>query len=219
MADKYLKFQYTVTLDFTAGTSSPTVTGDSNVAFDYNETYMMYGTLYINTKPHVTVGARIYKAYVTLDNDSLSNLCSAINPNSAFKDGGHSMIYTPSDIKESLMSESSENTYNEYPTYNSYYGSYNFQVDLIVPNYITPQTSGTTVITWKIIYVFDDSESSMYDALLALYPNNVSVWDPTPPTTTKKIYIGNEQVDDIKIGDDSIDAAYLGDNLVYLVVD
>ena len=35
----------------------------------------------------------------------------------------------------------------------------------------------------------------------------------------KKIYIGNEQVDDIKIGDDSIDAAYLGDNLVYLIVD
>ena len=179
MADRYLKLQYTVTLDFTAGTSPPTVTGDPNIVFDSNETYMMYGARYIQTRPHVTVGARIFKSFVTLNNDFLSDLCSAINPSSAFKDGGHTMVYTPSDIRESLISESSENTYNEFPAYNAYYGSYSFDVSLIVPNYVTPQINGTTVITWEIIYVFDDSESSLYDALLALYPDNVTPYNPS----------------------------------------
>ena len=181
MADKYLKLQYTVTLDFTAGTSPPTVTGDSGITFDYLYTELVYGTRYLYSRPHVTVGALVYKLFVSINNDFISGISSGIFPIAMWSSVGyaHNPVFNPADIKESLLAESSENTYNEYPHYNATYGSYNSDESFHFSGYTTPQESGQTVITWQVIYKFTDEETDMYNALLALYPNNVSVWDPT----------------------------------------
>lgn len=217
MADKYLKLQYTVTLDFTAGTSPPTVTGDSGISFDLLYSEYMYGTRYLYSRPHISVGALIYKCFVSLNNDFISDISSGINPQGTFTDAGyaHSMVFDPQDIKETLSAESNENLYDEYPQYNAYYNSYNQSYDFNFTGYTTPQESGQTVITWQVIYKFTDEETDMYNALLALYPNNVSAWSPFPPEPVNKLYIGNSQVDKLYFGDDEIAKIYKGDELVY----
>lgn len=215
MADRYLQFVFTQTLNFTAGTSPPEVINDPNITFDYAYTELVYGTRYLYARPKITVGAKIFKAFASLSNDFLYDLCAKIVPSSAFSDGGHGMVFTPDDMHNALTSESSENVYDEYPAYNGYYNDYNVQFDFRFTSYTTPQTNGSTIITWKVIFVFSDSETDMYNALLALYPNNVSAWSPFPPEPVNKLYIGNSQVDKLYFGDDEIAKIYKGDELVY----
>lgn len=215
MAERYLKLQYNVTLDFTAGTSPPTVTGDSGITFDYLYTELMYGTRYLYSRPHVTVGALVYKFFVSINNDFISGISSGIFPSAMWSSVGyaHNPVFNPADIKESLLAESSENTYNEYPPYNATYGSYNSDESFHFSGYTTPQESGQTVITWQVIYKFTDEETDMYNALLALYPNNVSVWSPFPPSPSG-LYIGDYNIQSLYVGDTAVSKVYRGNTKI-----
>lgn len=209
---RYLNFKFNVTIDFTSGTSTPTLSGDSGVTFDILSAEVYYGTCYFYIRPHVTVGAEVYNIKLTLSNELLSDVSSAIRPSAEFKQGGHS-AFNNVDIHDTLTAESGVNTYDEYPVYNSYYGSYNFQVDINALNYTTPDFSGTTTLTVEIRYQFDDTEGSLYDALLALYPNNVKRW--SPGQTDSKIYIGNNNISKIYCGDTAVSAVYVGDTQLF----
>lgn len=209
---KYLNFKFNVAINFTSGTSTPSITGDSNVTFDTLSAEVYYGTCYFYIRPHVTVGAEVYNVKLTLNNELLSDVSSAIRPSAAFKDGGHS-AFNNVDIHDTLTAESGINTYDEYPTYNSYYGSYNFQVDINALNYSTPDFSGTTTLTVEIRYQFDENEESLYNAMLALYPNNIKRW--TPGQSDSLIYIGDTNISKIYCGNDSVSAVYVGDNKLF----
>jgi hypothetical protein len=209
---KYLNFKFNVDIDFASGTTTPSVVGDSNVVFDTLSAEVYYGTCYMYIRPHVTVGAEVYNIKLTLNNELLSDVSSAIVPSAAFSDGGHA-AFSNTDIHDSLTAESIVNTYDEYPSYNSYYGSYNFQVNMNASGYITPDFSGTTTLTVEIRYQFDENEESLYNALLALYPNNVKRW--APGQTDSKIYKGDINVNKIYCGNVAVSAVYVGDTQLF----
>lgn len=209
---KYLNFKFNVEIGFTSGTSLPTVTGDSGVIFDYLYAEVMYGTCYFYIRPHVTVGAEVYNIKLTLNNNLLSDVSSAIRPYASFKNGGHA-AFNNVDIHDTLTAESDVNTYDEYPTYNSYYGSYNFQVDINALNYTTPDFSGTTTLTVEIRYQFDENEESLYNAMLALYPDNIKRW--APGQSDSLIYIGDTNISKIYCGNTAVSAVYVGDNKLF----
>lgn len=208
---KYLNFKFNVAINFTSGTRTPALTGDSNVTFD-TLSADVYSGYYIYIRPHVTVGAEVYNIKLTLNNELLSDVSSAIVPAAIFKDGGHP-AFNNVDMHDTLTAESDVNTYDEYPTYNSYYGSYNFKVDISALNYTTPDFSGTTTLTVEIRYQFDENEESLYNAMLALYPNNIKRW--TPGQSDSLIYIGDTNISKIYCGNDSVSAVYVGDNKLF----
>ena len=209
---KYLNFKFNVDINFTSGTSLPALTGDSNVLFDILSPEINYGTCYFYIRPHVTVGAEIYNIKLTLNNELLSDVSSTIKPSAYFTNAGHA-AFPDTDIHDTLTAESIINTFNEYPTFNSYYNSYNFEISTIAQNYITPDFNGTTTLTVEIRYQFDDNEESLYDAMLALYPNNIKRW--TPGQSDSLIYIGDTNISKIYCGNDSVSAVYVGDNKLF----
>lgn len=209
---KYLNFKFDVTIGFASGTSTPVLTGDSNVVFDTLSAEVYYGTCYFYIRPHVTVGAEIYNVKLTLNNGLLSDVSSAIKPGASFKDGGHA-AFVNVDMHDTLMAESIVNTFDEYPTFNGYYNSYNFQVDINALNYTTPDFSGTTTLTVEIRYQFDDNEDSLYNAMLTLYPNNIKRW--TPGQTGSKLYVGDNNITKMYIGDTNVSGVYFRDELIF----
>ena len=208
---KYLNFKFNVAINFTSGTSTPSIAGDSNVIFDILSAEVYYGC-YIYIRPRVTVGAEVYNIKLTLNNELLSDVSSAIMPAAVFKDGGHG-AFNNVDMHDTLTAESVINTYDEYPGYNSYYGSYNFQVDISALNYTTPDFSGTTTLTVEIRYQFDENEESLYNAMLALYPDNIKRW--TPGQSDSLIYIGDTNISKIYCGNTAVSAVYVGDNKLF----
>lgn len=209
---KYLNFKFNVEVGFTSGTSTPVLTGDSNVVFDTLSAEVYYGTCYFYIRPHVTVGAEIYNVKLTLNNGLLSDVSSAIKPRAYFTVPGHDG-FDNVDIHDTLTAESIVNTFNEYPTYNSYQNSYNFDIQINAQNYTTPDFSGTTTLTVEIRYQFDENEESLYNAMLALYPNNIKRW--TPGQSDSLIYIGDTNISKIYCGNDSVSAVYVGDNKLF----
>ena len=209
---KYLNFKFNVTIGFTSGTSTPVLTGDSNVVFDTLSAEVYYGTCYFYIRPHVTVGAEIYNVKLTLNNGLLSDVSSAIKPSAYFTVPGHDG-FDNVDIHDTLTAESIVNTFNEYPTYNSYHNSYNFDIQINAQNYTTPAFSGTTTLTVEIRYQFDANEESLYNAMLALYPNNIKSW--TPGQTGSKLYIGDGNITKMYVGNDTVDAVYFRDELIF----
>lgn len=209
---KYLNFKFNVEVGFTSGTSTPVLIGDSNVVFDTLSAEVYYGTCYFYIRPHVTVGAEIYNVKLTLNNGLLSDVSSAIKPRAYFAVPGHDG-FDNVDIHDTLTAESIVNTFNEYPTYNSYHNSYNFDIQINAQNYTTPDFSGTTTLTVEIRYQFDENEESLYNAMLALYPNNIKRW--TPGQSDSLIYIGDTNISKIYCGNDSVSAVYVGDNKLF----
>lgn len=209
---KYLNFKFNVAIGFTSGTGTPAFTGDSGVVFDILSPEVYYGNCYFYIRPHVTVGAEIYNVKLTLNNGLLSDVSSAIVPSASFKNGGHA-AFVNVDIHDTLTAESIVNTFDEYPTFNAYYNSYNFQVDITALNYTIPDFSGTTTLTVEIRYQFDDNEESLYNAMLALYPNNIKRW--TPGETGSKLYIGDNNITKMYVGNNIVDAAYFRDELIF----
>lgn len=209
---KYLNFKFNVTIDFTSGTSTPVLTGDSNVVFDILSSEVYYGTCYFYIRPHVNVGAEIYNVKLTLNNGLLSDVSSAIKPSAYFTVPGHDG-FANADMHDTLTAESIVNTFSEYPTYNSYYNSYNFEIQINAQNYTTPGSGGTTTLTAEIRYQFDENEESLYNAMLALYPNNIKRW--APGQTGSKLYIGDSNITKMYVGDTDVSRVYFRDELIF----
>ena len=175
---RYLKLEIAARLDFTAGTFYPTCVRDPGLLFDYFDAQYQYRVLDIECRPKVTQRLKIFKYIVKLNNTFLSDLSTKIEPAASWTDGGHIASFTPSDIHDSLYTESSENTYNEYPTYNATYSDYNVQLGFVIRGYAAPTENGSTIATIQIIFVAEENETAEYNALLNAYPDNVSPWYP-----------------------------------------
>lgn len=228
MADKWLKFTFQIYVGITSGTKYMTLSSDLPMsAFPNNNLLyqLNYGTGDILANVRMPGKLRLYQFITKFNNHDLLDVMNPNGTNQVITDTDPDNInnvpVNPSD--EELIYTSDLGTENTYigQVYESAVGHrvYVSHNELFMGSQKIAEVSTQTTITCENIYLFHDDEMDLYNALLALYPNNVSDYDPTPPEPVHDLYVGDEQVSVFYHGDERIDKVYLGDKVVLLNLD
>lgn len=222
MADKWLKLSYDIYATFNSGEYYPTAVG-SSLSSDkflrqplYQNNYGWGGIAWALRLP---AKMRIYQLQVTFNDSIFFEMMTAGRTNyvAAYStpDSVPQINIDPTSSETSYESElGTENTYTRLQS-----GTYCSEGDFEMQSQKAATSSGTASFTYNIIFQFHDNETSEYEALLAAYPNNVTVYNPFPPEPVHDLYVGDEQVSVLYHGDERIDKVYLGDKVVLLNLD
>ena len=220
MADKWLKLSYDIYATFESGDYYPTL-GSSLSAdkfINYPYYYMMYGIGSMSGSLLLPDKLRMYQQQVIFHDRILLDVMTPGKRNrniiESVPDSIANINFDPSSSDLEYRSElGTENSYS--PQHAS---GYYHHIEIEMQNQKASEVSGTATITFNVIFNFHDNEMSDYNALLAAYPDNVTVYNPFPPDPVHDLYVGDNQVDVLFHGDERIDKAYLGDKIVLLNV-
>lgn len=215
MADRYLKFAYNFYVEYTAGNWRGNVTSDlPQSAFISYPPYYSYSYGWYGFSADILVPAklRMYQQFVTFHDRIMLDIMNPANHNYAYPDT------TPTDLADVVIDPSGTDTtfYSGLGDENSYvyqhaYG-YITHAEIEMRNPATPAVSGTSTITFNDIFVFHEDETTEYNALLASYPNNVTMWSPYP--ARDRLYIGDDPVDKLYIGNNQISKIYFRNEVI-----
>lgn len=183
---RFLKLTYSFTIQYTAGSWNWTATSDFN-GYDYAPGTYVDWRGSIDYRVAMPLDVMPYQAWVEFNNAGLDNVFSYIYPQLSLG-GSHTgtnspFVWTPDNMQGVQYAISNMNEQAIRPARESIYDDYTVTVTFATPG-ASPSTDGETTITINEIFAFTSAEQSTYDALLALYPNNV----------TPYVYPGNGSV-------------------------
>lgn len=216
MADRYLKFAYDYALAYTAGNWLPAITTTLPTDAFVNSPYYVnqYGWYGFSASVLLPAKMRLYQQQVTFHDRGMLDMMNAsyrnyVPVNTSPVNIDDINIDPTSTDMTFLSGIGGENTYVDHH-YEGYIA--HAELEMERPSSPVPSVSATATITYAMIYMFHDNETSEYNALMAAYPSYVTPWSPSPPAD--RLYIGNDPVDKVYIGDNNVNRVYLRDIII-----